>query len=384
MAGESKRVLAAMSGGVDSSVAAALLREAGWDVTGVTLRLPVYGRSAGRERACCGVRAIEDARRVAGKLGIPHYVFDAREEFRRSVIADFREAYSQGRTPNPCARCNDWVKFGSLLARARAVGADFVATGHYVRKLQDARTGRFRLARGSATDDQSYFLYSLSQQQLAHAVFPLGDHDKAWVRRRARELGLPVHDKPGSQDLCFLPEGDYRAFLREHCPEAFRPGPILHVSGRELGTHEGVAAFTVGQRRGLGIAHAEPLYVVALWPEQNAVIVGERGYLLRRTIEVSDVNWFLDGPPSEPAAAQVKIRYNHPAAEARVTALGDGRALVEFAEPVEAPCPGQSAVFYRGDELLGGGTIESSLEEDASDTCPTQHCKINWTACAPS
>ena len=365
-----------MSGGVDSSVAAAMLREAGCDVTGVTLRLPVYGDACESERACCGERAIEDARRVAGRLGIPHYALDFREEFRRSVIADFCDAYARGRTPNPCARCNERVKFGALLRMALAVGAEFVATGHYVRRSQDEATGDFRLLKGTREDDQSYFLYGLTQEQLRRALFPLADLDKPQVRRRAAALGLPVHDKPGSQDLCFLPRGDYRGFLREHCPQALRPGPVVHVSGRVLGTHEGVAAFTVGQRRGLGIAHGRPLYVVALRPEENTVVVGERECLLRRSIEVADVNWLPAAPPG-PVESQVKIRYNHPPAPARVTPLAGGRALVEFDAPAEAPCPGQSAVFYRDEVLLGGGVIESTLDVETHEPCLMQNCRTN-------
>jgi tRNA-specific 2-thiouridylase len=364
-----QRIVVAMSGGVDSSVAAALLRDAGWDVAGVTLRLPTYGDGDPGERACCGERAIDDSRRVAGKLGIRHYVLDFREEFRRSVIADFCDAYAHGRTPNPCARCNERIKFGALLKMAMAVGADHVATGHYARTMHDEATGAVRLRRGTADDDQSYFLYGLSQEQLQYALFPLADYEKAQVRQRAAELGLPVHDKPASQDLCFLPRGDYRQFLREHCPQALRPGPVLHVCGLPMGAHEGVAAFTVGQRRGLGIAHGEPLYVVALRPEDNAVIVGERRYLLRKSIEVADVNWMAAAPPAEAVPAQVQIRYNHPSARAHVTALADGRALVEFAQAVEAPCCGQSAVFYQGEDLLGGGVIESTLDAEAPETC---------------
>jgi tRNA-specific 2-thiouridylase len=370
------KVVVAMSGGVDSSVAAALLRDAGWEVTGVTMRLPVYGGTCEAERACCGERATRDARLVAGRLGIPHYVLDFREEFRRSVIADFCGAYARGRTPNPCARCNERVKFGALLRTALAVGSDYVATGHYVRKVQDGSCGAVRLGKGAPEDDQSYFLYGLSQEQLRRSIFPLAELDKAHVRARAAALGLPVHDKPGSQDLCFLPGGDYRAFLREHCPQALQPGPIVHVTGRVLGAHEGVAAFTIGQRRGLGIAYGWPLYVVALRPEDNTIVVGEREHLLRKSIEVADVSWMVL-EPAGPIEAQVKVRYNHAPAEARVTPLSGGRAMVRFAGPVEAPSPGQSAVFYQGDLLLGGGTIESNLDVEARETCLTHSFKTS-------
>jgi tRNA-specific 2-thiouridylase len=307
------------------------------------------------------VKGIEDARRVAGRLDIPFYVLDFREEFEQSVIQDFCRAYAEGRTPNPCVRCNEKVKFGELLRRAKAFGAGFVATGHYVRKEADGRTGRMALRVGKGGEDQSYFLYCLSQEQLRHALFPLGDYTKDQVRRLARERGLPVHDKPGSQDLCFLPQGKYRQFLKSRCPEAFRPGPLLHVSGEILGEHEGIASYTVGQRRGLGIAGREPLYVVGVRLAENAIVVGEKRHVLRKAVVVGEVNWVSISPPSDPLSAEVKIRYNHPRAAAEVTPLGNGKVGVTFAIAQEAPCPGQAAVFYSGDALLGGGTIESSL-----------------------
>ncbi|MHC4481355.1 MAG: tRNA 2-thiouridine(34) synthase MnmA [Planctomycetota bacterium] len=352
------KVIVAMSGGVDSAVAAALLREQGYDVVGISLRLPTYGDGAGRDAPCCGVRGIEDARTVAGRLGIPFYALDFRDEFRCRVVEAFCSSYAHGLTPNPCITCNDQVKFGALLQRAAAYGADFVATGHYVRKTHDKGTERIGLRAGRGDDDQSYFLFCLSQQQLRRALFPVGECTKLEARRMAAELDLPVHDKPGSQDLCFLPGGGYREFLKAECPEAFRPGPLLHVSGRVLGRHEGIGAYTVGQRRRLGVAHAEPLYVVGLDPKQNAVIVGEREHTLRREVVAGGVNWIAPEPPKA-VPARVKIRYNHAGADAMLSPLGNGEVKATFAEPQQSPCPGQAAVFYRGDAVLGGGTIRS-------------------------
>ena len=296
----------------------------------------------------------------AETLGIPFYALDFRREFEQGVIRDFCDAYRQGRTPNPCARCNERLKFGSLSAKAGAAGAGFIATGHYVRKATDEQTGRLTLKTGAAGDDQSYFLYGLSQQQLRQAVLPLGEYNKAKVRELARKLQLQVHDKPKSQDLCFLPDGRYRDFLRARCPAAFQPGPIVDASGKVMGRHDGIGSYTVGQRRGLGIAHPEPLYVLAVRPTENAVVVGERERLLRSTMLVGETNWMAVEPPQEVLGARVKIRYNHRGAEAELIPEGDGRIRVEFAEAQEAPCPGQSAVFYRGDAVLGGGTIEKT------------------------
>jgi len=357
MRNERISVAVAMSGGVDSSVAAALLKQQGHDVSGITMRLPSYGSDAEAGSPCCGTSGIGDARRVAGTLGIPFYELDLRSYFRQTVIADFCRAYGEGRTPNPCARCNEWVKFGKLLDRARQLGAEFLATGHYVRKAWDGRAGRAILHRGKGDDDQSYFLFGLTQEQLRHALFPLGERSKDEVREIARRMNLGVHRKPGSQDLCFLPDGDYRELLRAECPDAFRPGPIVHVSGKRLGRHNGIGNYTVGQRRGLGVAHAEPLYVVGFRPTDNAVVVGERQHVLRHQVIVGEVNWLSVAPPRRSVEVTVKIRYNHPGAEARLVPEGGRRVRLAFAEPQEAPCPGQAAVFYRGTELLGGGTI---------------------------
>lgn len=350
-------VVVAMSGGVDSATAAALLKEQGYDVTGVALRLPVYGDEGAADAPRRPANGIEDARRVARRLGVPFHVLDLREEFRRAVVEDFCRAYAQGLTPNPCVLCNERVKFGALLGKALALGAEFLATGHYVRREQQEGSGRVLLRTGSGEEDQSYFLHRLTQQQLGRVLFPLGSLRKPEVRRLAERWGLPVHDKPGSQDLCFLPNGHYREFLRRECPEALRPGPIVHVSGEVLGRHEGIAAYTVGQRRGLGVAHGEPLYVVGFRREENAVVVGGREHTLRRELRARDVNWIAPQPDG-PFRAAVKIRYNHPPADAEVVPVGQGGATVRFAEAQASPCPGQAAVFYEGDLLLGGGTIE--------------------------
>ncbi len=360
MPATAKTVAVAMSGGVDSAAAAALLVERGeFEVVGVSMHLPSPAGQADRSSTpCCSPTTIGDARRVADLLGIRFYALDQREAFRRAVIADFVESYAGGRTPNPCARCNERVKFGTLLHRVRTFGADMIATGHYVRKARGERGG-WTLRTAPSDDDQSYFLYGLSQEQLAAALFPVGGMEKSKVRAVARRHDLPVHDKPGSQDLCFLGETPYTELLREQHPDMLRPGPIVHVTGAVLGEHSGLPAYTVGQRRGLGIAHPEPLYVVEVRPEDNTVVVGERRHLRRETITVGKLNWIMpDGPPSAPLRASVKIRYNHPGAPAAILPDGNGGGRVVFDEAQEAPCPGQSAVFYDDGVVLGGGTIE--------------------------
>jgi len=354
MADRPQNVVVGMSGGVDSSVSAALLLERGYDVKALHLRLPVYdGPDAdGREEA---------ARAATEHLGIALRVLDVRGEFEREVLDPFVAAYAAGRTPNPCVRCNNRIKFRHLLREAREAQADRVATGHYVSTVRVEETGRTALAAGRSGNEQSYFLAALPQEVLRPAVFPLGRFQKAEVRRMARSRQIPVHDRPDSQDLCFLTNARYTELLRERCPEAFRPGPIVHVSGAVLGEHEGIAAYTLGQRRGLGIAHREPLYVVELRTADNTVVVGEKEHVYRDSIIVGDVNWmaYPEAPP-EPLTAKVKIRYNHPGPPATIRPEGNGRVRVDFDEKQEAPCPGQTAVFYREGVLLGGGTIEES------------------------
>lgn len=361
---DTEQIVVAMSGGVDSSTAAALLLQQGHRVAGMTMLLPRFDADGAELATVPG--ASGDARRVADALGIELAVVDFRERFHETVLDYFEASYAAGRTPNPCARCNEWMKFGALLQAALETGADAMATGHYVRRVRLPEAGRWGLAASPADNDQSYFLAGLTQEQLAAARFPLGGMHKDEVRAVARELGLPVHDRGDSQDLCFLPSGGYRAFLRRRCPDAFRPGPLRHARGEQVGRHDGLAAYTIGQRRGLGVAWREPLYVLGLQPEDNAVLVGERDRLARRALDVEDVNWIVRAP-AEPVRATVKIRYNHRGAPATVIPRGAAHARVQFDAAVDAPCPGQAAVFYRGDLVLGGGTIADTDATEGDD-----------------
>jgi len=350
-------VMVAMSGGVDSSVAAALLLEQGREVIGITLRvMPCAGDGSELPvvpggQSCCSARDVEDARAVAGRLGIRHYIINARDEFRSSVLEPFIGAYASGRTPNPCIPCNRDIKFGLLLQKGAALGAGTVATGHYAR----VRDGRLYRARDQAKD-QTYFLHSVPGKMLAHIEFPLGDMSKEEVRDRAASFGLSVAGKPDSQEVCFIPEGDTAAFLAGRIPD--RPGNLLSVDGSVLGTHRGLHFYTVGQRRGLGLESNEPLYVVSLDPGRNEVVVGPDSALFSGRCTVDSLNWFGGGIPEGPV--EVRIRSRHPGVAALVGDDGRGRVSAVFSAPQRAVTPGQSAVFYRGDEVLGGGTIISA------------------------
>lgn len=356
-----ERIVVAMSGGVDSSVAAALLVERGHDVVGVTLRVWPWSEAAdppARFGSCCGAEATDDARRVARTLGIPHYILDREEEFSHAVIDRFVDEYRRGRTPVPCVACNTDLKFGSLLRRARAWDAGAVATGHYARVTRDAGSGRYRLWRGrDARKDQSDFLWPLTQEQLAGAIFPIGDLDKDAVRAYARRRGLPTAEKPESQEICFVPNGDYRAFLRERDPAAFRPGVIVDREGRELGRHTGVANFTVGQKKGLGLTGGRRLYVLDLDPGNDAVTVGEADELNAVRLTARDVNFIACEPPVDPLRVEARIRHSHAAAPATVRMLEADNAEVVFDTPQRAITPGQSVVWYQGDLVVGGGVI---------------------------
>ncbi len=361
------RVLVAMSGGVDSSVAAAILRERGHDVVGVAMRLtPEPPAGAARRRAtCCSHEDFEDARRVAERMDFPFYVVDLREDFATRVIGNFVGEYLAGRTPNPCVMCNREIKFDRLWSRARAIGAEFIATGHYARIEADA-AGRRRLMRArDAAKDQSYFLFALGRRELARTLFPLGAMTKDEVRARARALGLRNADKPESQEICFVADNDYARFVDRAAKRAeLRPGRIIDADGRELGRHPGVHHFTVGQRRGLGIAAAEPLYVREIRAADGAVVVGRRGELNSRGLVAEQVNLLDPDLAENPhAEIEVKIRYRHPGIPATLRMLDGVRAEVRFAAPGPAVTPGQACVFYRGDEVLGGGVIARAIAE---------------------
>jgi tRNA-uridine 2-sulfurtransferase len=349
------RIVVAMSGGVDSSVAAALLTEQGHDVIGLSMQL--YSHDKGHFGSCCTLDDLNDARRVASTLGFPHYILNLEERFQETVISNFVHEYASGRTPLPCAHCNSDLKFSTLLERARGFGSESVATGHYAR-IERSPVGRWLLKRSVDRDkDQSYFLFSLTQEQLAGAVFPVGSLSKPAVRAEAHRLGLAVADKPDSQEICFVPDGDYAAFVASRSGDA-RGGAIVDDQGRTLAAHEGVHRFTIGQRKGLGIATGMPLYVVKIDAESGDVTVGPRSALERTTLTASDVNWVSVDAPSGWLPAFAQIRHRHRAAAGRVRALDDHRAEFEFDDPQSAVTPGQAVVFYDEDVVVGGGWIE--------------------------
>jgi tRNA-specific 2-thiouridylase len=360
------RVVVAMSGGVDSSVAAYLLKEHGYEVIGLFMRTGAHGGddtdTPAHKKGCCSAQDAGDARRVADLLDIPFYALDFEEDFER-VIDYFADEYLSGRTPNPCVVCNNWLKFGKLWSYGKQLEADFVATGHYARIVE--RNGRHELHRGADPDkDQSYVLGGLRRSILPHVQMPIGGCRKEEVRALARKANLGVADKPDSVEICFVPDGDHASLIRRRRPERAIAGRIVDKAGQVVAEHDGIENFTIGQRKGLGFAAGERRYVLKIVPDTGTVVVGRREDLLASALRASDVTWLLDALPAEPLSCQAKIRYRHAAQPATVTALPEGGARVAFAEPQSAITPGQAVVFYDGPRVLGGGWIEEAIGED--------------------
>lgn len=354
-------VLVGMSGGVDSSVTAAVLQREGYRVIGITMQ--IWHRSstfedAGAMQGCCTIDAVDDARRVAARLGIPYYVPNFRGEFSGAVVEDFAREYMEGRTPNPCVRCNQFVRFDGLIGMADELGIEYVATGHYARVAYNAHRGEYDLLKAvDARKDQSYMLHTLQQKHLRRIRFPLGGFTKPETRALAREFDLPVADKPDSVELCFVSGNNYREFLQQYLGDVERPGEIVSADGTVLGRHNGIHSYTVGQRRGLGIATTDPRYVIELRPRENQVVVGSRDDASGIGLACSRLSW-VGRPPGDPFQIGVKIRYRTPERPGRVRLLENGTADVQFDEPVWGIAPGQLAVFYDGDRVVGGGTID--------------------------
>lgn len=356
---KNKTVVVGMSGGVDSSVAACLLKNAGYHVIGVTMQIwqEKDAHTVENEGGCCGLSAIDDARRVAQQLDIPHYVMNFREDFQKQVIDYFVEEYRRGRTPNPCIACNRYVKWESLLQKSLAIGADYIATGHYAR-IKKLPNGRYTICRsGSVRKDQTYALYNLTQNQLAHTLFPIGEYEKERIREIAKEADLMVAHKPDSQEICFVPDGDYASFIEQETGKKEKKGNFVSMEGKILGTHKGIGHYTIGQRKGLGIAFGEPVFVVEIRPDTNEVVLGKGSDVFTDKLRAEMINYMAVDRFEKGQQVMAKIRYNHEGAPAIIRNVGEDFFELEFPEPVRAVTPGQAVVLYEGENVLGGGTI---------------------------
>lgn len=357
---EKKKVVIGMSGGVDSSVAAWLLKKQGYDVIGVTMQIwqEEKRETAEENGGCCGLSAVDDARRVASDLGIPYYVMNFRDEFRKNVMDYFVDEYLNGRTPNPCIACNRYVKWESLLKRSMDIGADYIATGHYAR-IEKLENGRYALRTSvTAAKDQTYALYNLTQEQLAHTLMPVGEYTKDEIRQMAREIGLNVAGKPDSQEICFIPDNDYAKFIEENSGRDLLEGNFVDRNGKILGRHRGITHYTVGQRKGLNLSMGHPVFVVEIRPETNEVVIGESEDVFSKILRCNHMNWMsVDGLNGREMRFTAKIRYGHKGAPCTVREIGEDLAECEFDEPQRAITPGQAVVFYDGEYVAGGGTI---------------------------
>lgn len=356
---EKKKAIIAMSGGVDSSVAAYLMKEAGYECIGATMKLYDNDRiGEDREKTCCSLKDVEDAGNVARSFGMPFYVLNFTDEFEKEVIDRFVNTYMEGGTPNPCIECNRYLKFKKLMQRMYELDCDYVVTGHYARIAYDAKSDRYLLKKGKdESKDQSYVLYNLTQEQLSHTLFPLGEYHKSEIREKAKELGIVNAEKPDSQDICFVPDGDYARFIEDYCGKTFPEGDFVKEDGTVLGRHKGIIRYTIGQRKGLGLSLPEPLYVCEKKMDTNTVVLGRNEKLFHNTLEAADLNWIAFEGITEPVRCRAKIRYKQKEAEATVEKICDGRVRVTFDEPQRGITAGQAVVFYDGDLVLGGGKI---------------------------